>query len=185
MKLTTIKSGLVSVSSALVASLCCALPLAVVLLGLGSGAFMMTTMRYRWLFLPIGVIGVSLGYILYIREKRRCARLACRMAGSRLNLVLLLVATLLLAFELVLTFAPQFSASLLSRVMAENTMNTMFGTMRKTAGNPSPLQNSPTQMVTQGSPQTPLRSPISGRGSVATAQATGLSTAVLKISGMV
>ena len=36
MKLTDLTSGLTSVSSALVASLCCAVPLAVVLLGLGS-----------------------------------------------------------------------------------------------------------------------------------------------------
>ncbi len=118
MKLIDLTSGLTSVSSALVASLCCALPLAVVLLGLGCGAFMMTTMQYRWLFLPIGVVGVSMGYVLYVREKRRCDGLVCRMAGGRLNLVLLLFATLLLVFELFLTMAPGLSDALLARLMA-------------------------------------------------------------------
>ena len=36
-------------------SLCCVLPLAIVLLGLGSGAFMATTMKYTAIFVPIGV----------------------------------------------------------------------------------------------------------------------------------
>ena len=118
MKLIDLTSGLTSASSALIASLCCALPLAVVLLGLGSGAFMMTTMQYRWLLLPIGGVGVSIGYGLYVREQRRCGRLACRMAGGRLNLVLLLFATLLLVFELFLTMAPSLSDALLARLMA-------------------------------------------------------------------
>ena len=51
MKLSNLKAGLVSFSSASIASLCCLLPLAVVLLGLGSGAFMIVTMKYRAIFL--------------------------------------------------------------------------------------------------------------------------------------
>ena len=57
--LSSIKGGVVSFLAAVVASLCCLLPLAVVILGLGSGAFMMVTMQYRTIFLPIGVIGVA------------------------------------------------------------------------------------------------------------------------------
>ena len=71
MDFNSIRSGLVSFTSAFIASLCCLLPLTVVLLGLGSGAFMMVTMQYRWIFLPIGVIGVLLGYYFYCHEKRR------------------------------------------------------------------------------------------------------------------
>jgi len=52
MQIFNIKSGMVSLASAFVASLCCVLPLAVVLLGVGSGAFMMTTMKYSNIFLP-------------------------------------------------------------------------------------------------------------------------------------
>src|SRR6266576_1893181 len=77
MKLETLKAGLVSLSAAIVASLCCLLPLIVVLLGLGSGAFMMVTMQYRAIFLPVGVLGVGLGYYFYFREKRRCRSVAC------------------------------------------------------------------------------------------------------------
>ena len=40
------QEGLIGLGAALAASSCCLLPLVVVLLGLGSGAFMMTTMRW-------------------------------------------------------------------------------------------------------------------------------------------
>ena len=56
----------------MVSSLCCVLPVAIVLLGLGSGAFMATTMKYTAVFVPIGIISVSAGFYLHIREKRRC-----------------------------------------------------------------------------------------------------------------
>ena len=68
MNIQSLRAGIVSFSAAIVASLCCLLPLAVVLLGLGSGAFMMVTMQYRSIFLPAGVVGVALGYLLYFRE---------------------------------------------------------------------------------------------------------------------
>jgi len=47
--------GIAGMAGATLASLCCLLPLTVVVLGLGSGAFMATTMVYRWLFIPAGV----------------------------------------------------------------------------------------------------------------------------------
>jgi hypothetical protein len=73
------------------------LPLTVIVLGLGSGAFMTVTMQYRWLLIPAGVLGVVTGCVLYVRERRRCAALACRMAGSRITLVLLVVASVVVA----------------------------------------------------------------------------------------
>ncbi len=171
MKFTDLKSGIVSAGSALVASLCCALPLAIVLLGLGSGAFMMTTMQYRWLFLPIGIAGVSLGYFLYFREKRRCARLACQMSGGRVNLILLMIATVLLIFELALTLAPNLSASLLAKVMAENAMGPMPGEMSSMASHQT-MTPPPVQPTALKSPATP---PV---------QVADASSIVLKIDGM-
>ncbi|SRR6266508_1587754 len=112
-----LKAGLVSFSSAIIASLCCLLPLAVVLLGLGSGAFMMVTMQYRAIFLPIGVAGVALGYYLYFREKRRCAKLACAFAGGKINLALLFFATVIVAGALVLDIFPQLTSTVLQGVM--------------------------------------------------------------------
>src|SRR5437016_10702480 len=86
MKSGSIGAGLAAWAGALLSSLCCLLPLAVIVLGLGSGAFMAVTMRYRWLLIPAGVIGVTAGFVLYLRERRRCNALACRMAGSRVTL---------------------------------------------------------------------------------------------------
>jgi len=36
----------------------------VIVLGLGSGAFMATTMQYRWLLVPAGIIGTITGFEL-------------------------------------------------------------------------------------------------------------------------
>lgn len=101
--------------AATIASLCCLLPLAVIVLGLGSGAFMMTTMRYRVIFIPLGVIGVVLGWSLFLRERKRCSSLTCRMTSGPLNLGLLLLATLLVAGAVVLDQFPSFTADLLMR----------------------------------------------------------------------
>ena len=117
MRVTDLKPALVSVCSALLASLCCLLPLAVMLLGLGSGAFMALTMRYQVVLLPLGILGVAAGYGLYLRERRRCHSLACSMAGSRLNLVALLMATLVLMVELVLVIFPGAASTLFTRAM--------------------------------------------------------------------
>jgi Cu/Ag efflux protein CusF len=92
--------------------LCCLLPLAVMVLGLGSGAFMATTMRYQAILLPLGILGVATGYVLYFRERRRCRTLVCTMAGSPVNPVALLVATAILAGELGLVTFPEAASAL-------------------------------------------------------------------------
>ena len=107
------KTILVSLPSAIVASLCCVLPLAVVLLGLGSGAFMMYTMRYSYIFIPIGIIGVSLGYFFYFREKKKCDALSCRMAAGKFNLVMLVFSTIVVVTAIVFTLFPEAVAPML------------------------------------------------------------------------
>jgi mercuric ion transport protein len=94
MRLAALTAGLVAWIGAVLASLCCLLPLTLIGLGVGGGAFMATTTRYRWLLVPAGIAGVVAGFVLYIRERRRCDALACRMAGSRIALALLIVAAL-------------------------------------------------------------------------------------------
>jgi Cu/Ag efflux protein CusF len=111
------KPALVSLTAAFAASLCCLLPLAVVVLGLGSGAFMATTMRYQRMLLPVGVLGVTAGCVLYVRERRRCQALTCSMAGSRVNLVALGVATVILLGEVVLVAFPEGASRLFTRAM--------------------------------------------------------------------
>src|SRR5437867_12454011 len=94
MRLAALTAGLVAWVGAALASLCCLLPLAVIVLGLGSGAFMATTMQYRWLLVPAGIIGIVTGFVLYVRARRRCDALACRMVGSRIPLGVLILAAM-------------------------------------------------------------------------------------------
>jgi len=117
MDLGAVKAGLVSFSSALIASLCCLLPLAVVVLGLGSGAFMMVTMRYRNIFIPVGVVGVGIGYYLYFKEKRRCSSIGCSFVGRKINLALLVLATAIVAGVLLLNFFPGLTSDYLQMAM--------------------------------------------------------------------
>ena len=55
--------------------------------------------------------------MLYVRERRRCAALACRMAGSRITLVLLVVASLVVVTSIVVIRFPEFTSDLLAHVM--------------------------------------------------------------------
>ena len=121
MKSGSIGAGLAAWAGALLSSLCCLLPLAVIVLGLGSGAFMAVTMRYRWFLIPTGVIGVTAGFVLYVRERRRCTALACRMAGSRITLTLLIVAGLVVATSIVLDRFPEMSSDLMARLTDRGT----------------------------------------------------------------
>src|SRR5262244_1358859 len=117
MRTTTLTAGLVAWVGAALASLCCLLPLTIIVLGLGSGAFMAVTMQYRWLLIPAGIIGVTIGFVLYFRERRRCAALACQMAGSRITLMLLVVASIVVGTSIVLDRFPEFTSDLLAQVM--------------------------------------------------------------------
>ena len=118
MRVAALTAGFVAWVGAALASLCCLLPLAVIVLGLGSGAFMATTMQYRWLLVPAGIIGTVTGFVLYLRERRRCDALACRMAGSRITFALLVVAGLVVATSIVLDRFPEFTSEVLAHVMS-------------------------------------------------------------------
>lgn len=85
MKPAALTAGLVAWLGAALASLCCLLPLTVIVLGLGSGAFMATTMQYRWLLVPAGIVGIVAGFALYLREREGATRLGAGWpeAGSR------------------------------------------------------------------------------------------------------
>lgn len=107
-------ASLTAWAGAVLSSLCCLLPLLIIVLGLGSGAFMATTMRYRWILIPLGVVGVVAGFALYMRERRRCGELACRMAGSRVTLGLLILASLVVATAIALDRFPEFTSDLIA-----------------------------------------------------------------------
>jgi hypothetical protein len=116
MKLGSVGPGVAAWAGALLSSLCCLLPLTVIVLGLGSGAFMAVTMRYRWILIPAGVVGVAAGFALYVQERRRCDALACRMVGRRATLTLLMIASLVVATSIVLDRFPVVTSDLLARV---------------------------------------------------------------------
>ena len=116
MKLGSLGAGLAAWAGALLSSLCCLLPLTVIALGLGSGAFMAVTMQYRWILIPTGVLGVLAGFALYMRERRRCEALACHMAGGRTILVLLVLASLVVLTAIVLDRFPEATSDLLARL---------------------------------------------------------------------
>ena len=112
----SVVASVVAWVGAALSSLCCLLPLAVIVLGLGSGAFMAVTMQYRWILIPAGVLGVGLGFALYVLERRRCAQLACRMAGSRLILGLLVAASLVVSTAIFLDQFPEMASDLIARL---------------------------------------------------------------------
>ena len=105
--------GIISAGGASLSSLCCVLPVTIVLLGLGSGAFMAVTMKYTPVFVPIGVISVSAGFYLHFRERRRCAREGCRMAGSGWNLALLTLSAMVVATAVFIALVPGLASDLL------------------------------------------------------------------------
>ena len=72
------------------------LPLTLAGLGLSSGAFMAVTMKYRPVLYPLGPIGLAAAFFIYFRQKRACDLKACKMAGGRTNLILLVSSTVLM-----------------------------------------------------------------------------------------
>jgi len=78
---------------------------------------MMVTMQYRAIFLPVGVVGIGVGYWLYFREKRRCNSLGCTFVGRRSNLALLLLATVVVGVAIILDIFPDLTSEILQNVM--------------------------------------------------------------------
>lgn len=124
MSLGSVRAGVAAWLGAALSSLCCLLPLAVIVLGLGSGAFMAVTMQYRWILIPAGVVGVMTGFVLYVRERRRCAALACRMAGRRVTLALLILAGVVVASAITLDRFPEFTSDLLAHLVNSDSAHT-------------------------------------------------------------
>ena len=103
-------TGLVA---ALLAASCCLLPLALIATGLAGGGLMMTTMRYEWLTLPLGVFGLAGAYAFYMRERRRCDAAGCRLVGERPTKIILAIATVVVGVARLLRLFPSWTASIL------------------------------------------------------------------------
>jgi len=66
--------------------------------------------------IPLGVVGVVTGFVVYVRERRRCDAMACRMAGSRITLALLIAAVVVVTTSIVLDRFPEVTSDLLARL---------------------------------------------------------------------
>ncbi len=109
MRFGNYKIGMVGISTAFGATLCCVLPLTIVLLGLGSGAFMVYTMQFRIVLYPLGLLGLFTAIYLFWREKRRCEALVCKMRGKGVNLALVIFSG---AFMVIVTYVDFFLVQL-------------------------------------------------------------------------
>lgn len=108
--------GATSAVAALLASACCILPLVLIFSGIAGAGVMMSMMRYEWLTLPLGVIGLAAAWGLYFRERRRCRTQACRFVGRRMNQVMLGFGTLVIVFALLLKIFPAWTAGILQAI---------------------------------------------------------------------
>lgn len=88
----------VGIMSAVVASICCVGPLALILLGLGGlglGAFFG---KYHWIFIGAGSVLLLSAWGLYYREKKRCDSEQCQMRNKKFSLITLSIATVAVVF---------------------------------------------------------------------------------------
>ena len=94
------KADKVSLVSVVAACSCCLPPL--ILLGLtligvgtaGLAGLSATLGAVKWYLMSLAVLGLAVSYLLYFREKRRCAASACRMANERFTRTMLVVSTI-------------------------------------------------------------------------------------------
>jgi len=89
-----------SVFSAIAASSCCVPPLILLgmtLLGIGTvglAGFSSTLGSIKWYVMPLAIVGVSLSYYMYFREKKKCAGTACKMANATFTKTMLTISTM-------------------------------------------------------------------------------------------
>ena len=105
-----------SLLSAALAASCCLLPIALIATGLAGAGLMMSAMRYEWLTLPLGVVGLAGAYMLHFRNRRQCTTAGCRFVGERLNLAMLVLATVIVAAALLLRVFPSWTSRLLAQL---------------------------------------------------------------------
>ena len=103
-------------ASAVLAASCCLLPLVLIATGIAGAGLMMTMMRYEWITLPLGVLGLAGAYIFYWKHQRRCAASGCRFVGRRTTQTILALAMLVVITALLLRVFPSWTAELLQRL---------------------------------------------------------------------
>ena len=106
-------AGAAGIVAALLASSCCILPLLLIVSGIAGAGIMVSMMRYEWIALPLGSVGLVLAWTVYLLQKRRCETDGCRFVGRRTNQIQLGIATLVVVVALLLKVFPSWTASVL------------------------------------------------------------------------
>ncbi len=102
----TLFASLGSITSGLVASLCCIGPLVFVVLGLSGTAFFTKFEQYRWIFGTVALGFLALGFFVAYRGEKECAPgTSCAINPKRrkLNKIVLWIAAILVV---VFIFSP-------------------------------------------------------------------------------
>lgn len=89
------KAKNLGIFSALFASACCAGPLILVFLGLGSLGIGAALSRYHYIFLSGGSILLILAWSYYLKELKRCRANNCELENKRRTLLTLILATII------------------------------------------------------------------------------------------
>jgi copper chaperone CopZ len=103
----------VGLGSAIVASACCVGPALLAFLGLASfgGGYLS---RYHWYFLAVGLVGVSLAWLQFGRERRKLHALAAQMRNERVTRGILLFATVVIVAVAALNAYPALARRAIS-----------------------------------------------------------------------
>ncbi len=127
------KSGKVSIFSAILASSCCIIPLillALSLIGLGSlglSGISTTVGNIKWFLMPIAILGLGYSYFKYFKEKKESVSCGCEMVSKKTNLTLLGISTILVFSFLTFSLYPYLLAkekSLSTNPLATNLKQT-------------------------------------------------------------
>lgn len=84
--------------SALLASTCCVVPVALALLGLGSLGVGSWIGPYHWYFTAAAVVALGIAWDYFLREKRRAQACACGLTNERATRRSLIVASVIVLF---------------------------------------------------------------------------------------
>jgi len=100
------KAKNLGIFSALFASACCAVPLILIFLGLGSLGIGAALSKYHYIFLSGGSIMLILAWSYYLRELKRCRANNCQLENKRKTLATLIIATIIVGLFAILNLYP-------------------------------------------------------------------------------
>lgn len=92
------KAKNIGIFASIFASICCIVPLVLILLGLGTLGIGAIIGKYHRHFLGVGVLLILVAWWYYFKEKMSCKLKGCQMENKTKTLVILIIATLIIAF---------------------------------------------------------------------------------------